>query len=78
MPIAYSSLLEKIHQAFPDASVTLTDLVGDSNHYAVEIASPAFEGKSRIAQHKLVHQALDCLGDELHALQIKTIARNTK
>lgn len=73
MAIAQSTLENKIKDAFPEANFKVIDLMGDQDHYALEIEDEAFRGKSRIQQHKLVNQALkDCLGTELHALTIKT------
>jgi len=63
--------------ALPDAEVTITDLAGDGDHYAAHVVSPAFAGKPRIAQHKLVYQALgDRMGGVLHALQLTTAVPN--
>ena len=42
-------------------------------HFYVEIVSPEFEGKSRIAAHRLVNDALaDEFKSGLHALRMKT------
>ena len=41
-------------------------------HFRVRIASPAFAGKSRVAQHRLVYDALRNFTDAgLHALAIE-------
>lgn len=62
-----------IKAALPDAEVTIRDLAGDGDHYAADVRSPAFAGKSRVAQHKLVYDALGGrMGGELHALQLTT------
>lgn len=62
-----------IRAALPDAQVTITDLAGDGDHYSAHVVSPAFVGKSRVAQHKLVYDALGGrMGGELHALQLTT------
>lgn len=62
-----------IRAALPDAVVTMTDLVGDNDHWAAHVVSAAFAGKPRIAQHKLVYAALGArMGGELHALQLTT------
>ena len=59
--------------AFPDAEVTITDLAGDNDHYAAHVVSAAFDGMSRVAQHKAVYAALGGrMGGELHALQLTT------
>jgi stress-induced morphogen len=66
-----------IHTALPDARVTITDLAGDGDHYAAHVVSSAFVGKSRVAQHKLVYEALGGrMGGVLHALQLTTAVPN--
>lgn len=66
-----------IHAALPDAEVTITDLAGDGDHYAAHIVSESFRGKSRVAQHKLVYEALGGrMGGALHALQLTTAYPN--
>jgi stress-induced morphogen len=42
----------------------------------VRIVSSAFDGKSRVAQHKLVYDALgSSVGGAIHALALKTSPR---
>ncbi len=75
MAISKQDLHSLIIQSFPLAKVKIIDLAGDDNHYSVEIIDQSFAGKSRILQHKMVNQALKgCLGDVLHAMQLKTSA----
>lgn len=75
MPITQDKLYLLINQAFPSAQIKIVDLVGDENHYSVEIIDQSFAGKSRVEQHKMVNLALkDYLGDALHAMQLKTSA----
>lgn len=64
-----------ILEALPDAQVTIRDLAGDGDHYAAEVVSPAFAGKSRVMQHKMVYDALKGkMGGTLHALALQTSA----
>ena len=66
-----------IKAALPDAVVAITDLAGDGDHYAARVTSAAFAGKTRVAQHKLVYEALGGrMGGVLHALQLTTAAPN--
>ncbi len=77
MAMAAADIEALIRAALPDAEVTITDLRGDGDHYAAHVVSPAFAGKSRIAQHKLVYAALgDRMGGVLHALQLTTATPN--
>ncbi len=64
-----------IKQALPDARVEIKDLAGDGDHYAAEVVSEAFRGKTRVQQHQLVYAALKGqMGGELHALALQTSA----
>ncbi|AKM08861.1 BolA family protein [Croceicoccus naphthovorans] len=66
-----------IRAALPDAEVTITDLAGDGDHYAAHVVSASFAGKTRVAQHKAVYEALGGrMGGELHALQLTTAVPN--
>ena len=73
MGMRESDLRAMIVAAFPDAEVTITDLAGDNDHYSAHVASEAFRGMTRVAQHKAVYAALGGrMGGELHALQLTT------
>lgn len=62
-----------IKAALPDATVTIEDLAGDGDHYAAQVVSAAFKGKSRVQQHQIVYRALQGrMGNELHALALQT------
>lgn len=75
MAMSRDTLEAYLAEAFPEATITLTDLAGDDNHWQAEIISPQFSGLSRIAQHQLVYKALKGkMGGELHALALKTRA----
>jgi stress-induced morphogen len=73
MAIAFDKLQKILQNSFPNAKIELVDLVGDCDHYSVTIIDEIFSNKTRVQQHKIVNLALkEILGDELHALQIKT------
>ncbi len=62
-----------IKTALPDARVVIRDLAGDGDHYAAEVVSESFRGKSRVQQHQMVYNALKGnMGDALHALALQT------
>jgi stress-induced morphogen len=66
-----------IKAALPDATVEMTDLAGDGDHWAAKVTSAEFAGMSRVQQHKLVYNALDGkMGGVLHALQLTTAVPN--
>lgn len=73
MPMAAADIEAMIRAAFPDASVEITDLAGDGDHYAAKVTSAAFKGMPRVRQHQAVYAALGGrMGGELHALQLTT------
>jgi stress-induced morphogen len=77
MGMTASEIETMIRTALPDAEVTITDLAGDNDHYAAHVVSSAFAGKPRVAQHKLVYEALGGrMGGVLHALQLTTAVPN--
>ena len=74
MPMSGSAIEAAIVAALPGATVELTDLAGDDDHWAVKVIAPQFAGKTRVQQHKLVYEALGGrMGGELHALQVSTV-----
>jgi stress-induced morphogen len=68
------SLVNRLYDEFPNASIDVFDLTGNQDHWEVSIKSPSFQGLSRIQQHQKVmavfHKELKT--GELHALSIKT------
>ena len=77
MAMSAQHIEDLIRNALPDAEVTITDLAGDGDHYAAHVVSAAFRGKPRVAQHKIVYEALGGrMGGELHALQLTTAVPN--
>ena len=62
-----------IRSALPDATVEITDIAGDGDHYSAVVTSAAFHGKSRVQQHQMVYDALQQrVGSQLHALALQT------
>ncbi|WP_121543751.1 BolA/IbaG family iron-sulfur metabolism protein [Candidatus Rickettsia colombianensi] len=75
MAISAEELKKILKESFPNSIIKITDLVGDQDHYALEILDVQFNGLSLINQHKLVKNALsEILNTKLHAITIKTIA----
>lgn len=73
MPMAATEIEALIRAALPDATIEITDLAGDGDHYSARIVSRQFKGLNRVRQHQLVYQALGGrMGGELHALQLET------
>jgi stress-induced morphogen len=66
-----------IRAAVPDATIEITDLAGDGDHYAARVTAESFRGMSRLAQQRIVYAALgERMGGVLHALQLTTAVPN--
>ena len=73
MPMSAEEITTRIKATLPDATVELTDLAGDNDHWEASVTSAAFEGKSRVQQHQMVYAAFgEDMGTTLHALGVKT------
>ena len=58
MAMSASDIENLIKAALPDAIIDIRDLAGDGDHYAANVVSEAFRGKTRVQQHQLVYNAL--------------------
>jgi BolA protein len=66
--------LEVIDESAAHAGHVGANAQGFGSHFRVRIASPAFAGKSRVACHRLVYDALQNFIDQgLHALAIEIL-----
>jgi stress-induced morphogen len=73
MPMDAGDIERLIKESFPDAVVDIKDLAGDGDHFAAQVISQAFAGKSRVQQHQMVYEALKGrMGGVLHALALTT------
>jgi stress-induced morphogen len=63
----------RIEAAIPDAQAEVEDLTGGGDHFRATVASPVFQGRSRIEQHRMVYDVFGAeVGGPIHALSIKT------
>ena len=66
--------LEVIDESAAHAGHAGANAEGYGTHFRVRIASPLFTGKSRVARHRLVYDALhDFVAQGLHALAIEVL-----
>ena len=66
--------LEVIDESAAHAGHSGANAEGYGTHFRVRIATPLFEGKSRVARHRLVYDALhDFLAQGLHAVAIEAL-----
>ena len=67
------SSLEVLDESAAHAGHAGADGSGFGTHFRVRISTPMFEGKPRLARHRLVYDALQEFIDQgLHALAIET------
>jgi acid stress-induced BolA-like protein IbaG/YrbA len=65
-------LKQRIEAGIPGSRA---DVTGDGHHFNAVVSAPAFQGLSRIAQHRLVYDVFGQeVGDRIHALSIQTKA----
>ena len=65
--------LEVIDESYQHAGHAGANGLGAGTHFRVKIDSPFFTGKTRVARHRLVYDALrDFMEKGLHALAIET------
>ena len=68
------TLLEVLDESAAHLGHAGQDGTGAGTHFRVRIASPLFEGRSKVARHRLVYDALrEFLDRGLHALAIETL-----
>ena len=70
MPTA-DELKQRIEAAIPGATASVES--PDDVHFSAHVAAPAFAGKSRVQQHRMVYDIFTGeLGGTIHALSLKT------
>ena len=75
MTMTSNEIEELILKSFPNAKITIDDLRGDGDHYAAQVVTEEFRGKSRVQQHQMIYNARGGrVGKELHALALNTSA----
>jgi stress-induced morphogen len=75
MTMSANEIEELILKTFPNAKITIDDLRGDGDHYAAQIITEEFKGKTRVQQHQMIYNAMEGkVGKELHALALNTSA----
>ena len=64
---------DKILAALPGAKVEVRDLTGTGDHFSARVQSAAFEGKTRVEQHRMIYTALGAaMNGPIHALALET------
>jgi stress-induced morphogen len=66
---------QRIEAAIPGSRAAVEDYTGGGDHFRATVTAPAFEGLSRIDQHRLVYGVFgDEVGGAIHALALRTQA----
>jgi BolA protein len=66
--------LEVIDESAAHAGHSGANAAGYGTHFRVRIASPLFDGKPRVARHRLVYDALQVfIAQGLHAIAIEVL-----
>ncbi len=72
MPDA-TEIKQRIETAIPGAQAEVEDYTGGGDHFRATVTAPAFDGLSRIEQHRLVYAVFGAeIGGPIHALALKT------
>jgi stress-induced morphogen len=72
MPSA-EDIKQRIEAAIPGAEADVEDYTGGGDHFRATVTATAFDGLSRIQQHRLVYDVFGAeIGGPIHALALKT------
>ena len=64
---------QRIELAIPGAHAEVEDYTGGGDHFRATVTAAAFEGRSRIEQHRLVYDVFGSeIGGPIHALSLRT------
>lgn len=78
MAIEAQEIETLLREAFPEATIVVTDMAGDGAHFAAEVVDESFRVKNRVEQQRSVYAALkgkmDGKDADLHALALTTKA----
>ncbi|HLM86092.1 MAG TPA: BolA family protein [Solirubrobacteraceae bacterium] len=77
MPSA-QDIKQRIESAIPGAQADVEDYTGGGDHFRATVTATAFEGLSRIEQHRLIYAVFGAeIGGPIHALALKTHTPST-
>jgi stress-induced morphogen len=72
MPSA-EDIKQRIEAAIAGAHAEVEDYTGGGDHFSATVTAEAFDGLSKIAQHRLVYDVFGSeVGAAIHALALKT------
>ena len=63
----------RIESAIPGSHAEVEDYTGGGDHFRATVTAAAFDGRSRVEQHRLVYEVFGGeIGGAIHALSLKT------
>ncbi|MGD1057024.1 MAG: BolA family protein [Solirubrobacteraceae bacterium] len=72
MPSA-EDIKQRIEAAIPGAHADVEDYTGGGDHFRATVTADAFDGLSRVQQHRLIYEVFGAeVGGAIHALALKT------
>jgi stress-induced morphogen len=77
--LSAQDIKQRIETAIPGAHAEVEDYTGGGDHFSATVTADAFDGLSRVQQHRLVYDVFAAeIGGAIHALALKTqIPTNT-
>jgi stress-induced morphogen len=64
---------QRIEASIPGAHAEVEDYTGGGDHFRATVTAAAFQGRSRLEQHRLVYDIFGAeIGGGIHALSLKT------
>ncbi len=70
--IETTKVKQAIEKAIPGSKANVTNALKDGQHYEIIVQSDSFKGKSLVDQHKMVHDSIKELRQQMHAVVIHT------
>jgi len=69
------NIKQRIEAAIPGARAEVEDYTGGGDHFRASVTAAAFDGLTRVQQHRLVYEVFGTeIGGAIHALALKTQA----
>jgi stress-induced morphogen len=63
----------RIESAIAGSHAEVEDYTGGGDHFRATVTAAAFDGRSRVEQHRLVYEVFGAeIGGAIHALSLKT------
>jgi stress-induced morphogen len=68
-----ADIKQRIEASIPGAHAEVEDYTGGGDHFHATVTAEAFQGRSRLEQHRLVYNVFgEEIGAAIHALSLKT------